>query len=731
MGQLTHTDERGGDAGGGAGELYGARGISRCTGECRRKCFRKVARETRLQQRGAGDDRHSGADGHFEHALRLSVIVGVRVGERFGHGEVDRQLDEPKMMVVAGDVVREADQTLQIEALRLALLEAEAAPSGSSVESDLPPGNELFEPQECATDPVVKLRRRDESKLCLGVVQVEDIEGLQLEIGPAPLDLIRYEIGMHGVHSGDCVSDGLRHRSRRQKACLGADYDLGSMNFAGGKKLLQRLAHRLFGTLVTVIDGRIEEVDSASDGRLDCRLIGSIGGLIGVAQVGAEAQARDGSSLCGTVERSLSKGWETGCKLGRPIGGGTQSHLTSVGNGAGCAVSRMGAMRVALKILTGLLAVAAAVLFTVVEPFVDGRVNRVTGVAPLASERAKALAARSVLVDMHADSLLWGRDLNARGTRGQVDVPRLIEGHIAVQAFTIVTKSPRGLNFNSNGADAPDDITPLAIAGLWPVRSWTSLLERALYQASRFEKTVAASGGKLVWIRTRQDLDEYLEQRKQNPTITAGFLGVEGAHALNGNEENVTRLFDAGVRMMSPTHFFDNEFGGSAAGERKGGLTEAGKELVRRMEAMGMVVDVAHSSESVIDGILAIATKPVVSSHTGVKGTCNNPRNLSDQHLRGIASTGGLISIAYFEQAVCGVDPKAIAAAARHAVSVAGIDHVGLGSDFDGAVTTAFDTSNVAVVLDGLLEAGFSEEEVGKIAGLNAIRVLRDTLPVR
>jgi len=277
-------------------------------------------------------------------------------------------------------------------------------------------------------------------------------------------------------------------------------------------------------------------------------------------------------------------------------------------------------MAVVLAIVIGILAVLPG--------FVERGMNRVQRLGPYPiSERARALAKRSFLVDLHADSLLWGRNLNARGTRGAVDVPRLIEGDIALQAFTIVTRSPRGLNFRSNASDAPDDITLMAVLGLWPPGTWRSRANRALFEARRFARTAGGSHGKLVPIRTRANLDRYVELRRTRSDVTAGFLGVEGAHALDGDLDNLDRLFDAGVRMMAHTHFFDNDLAGSAAGEHQSGLTDKGKELVRRMERKHMLVDVAHVSEASIDGILAMATRPVVSSHTGVKGTCNNSRN--------------------------------------------------------------------------------------------------------
>ena len=142
-----------------------------------------------------------------------------------------------------------------------------------------------------------------------------------------------------------------------------------------------------------------------------------------------------------------------------------------------------------------------------------------------------------------------------------------------------------------------------------------------------------------------------------------------------------------------------------------------------------MILDLAHASPRTIADALAIATRPVVVSHTGVKGTCNNRRNLSDNELRGIARTGGVVGIGYWAEAVCGTDSAAIARAVRYAVNVAGIDHVGLGSDFDGAIAAPFDTTGLVLVTEALLAQGFSDEEIAKIMGGNAIRVLLQSLP--
>ena len=218
--------------------------------------------------------------------------------------------------------------------------------------------------------------------------------------------------------------------------------------------------------------------------------------------------------------------------------------------------------------------------------------------------------------------------------RGHVDVPRLVEGGVALQAFTIVTKTPRRMNIESNTADT-DNITLLAVAQLWPPRTWNNLTERALYQASRVTDAAARSDGRLTVVRTAADLAAFETKRASDKTAVAAFIGVEGAHALAGDLSNLDRLYEAGVRMMAPTHFFDTEIGGSAHGVSRSGLTPLGREWVARMEAKKMVIDLAHASPATLDDVLKIATRPVVVSHTGVRGTCDNQRNLLGCPARG------------------------------------------------------------------------------------------------
>jgi membrane dipeptidase len=386
-------------------------------------------------------------------------------------------------------------------------------------------------------------------------------------------------------------------------------------------------------------------------------------------------------------------------------------------------------MKRRLLILLVLLLAVIAVLHFIVLPYVGGQMNATLNPPPYqASDAAKALHQKLLVADLHADSLQWGRDLNQRGTWGHVDVPRLLEGNVALQGFTVFTKTPRKMNIESNTGDT-DNVLLLSLIGFWPVSTWSSLTERALYQARRLQQFAAASNGKLTLIKSGAELNQYLSRRKSEPLITAGFLGIEGAHALDGKLENLDRLYDAGYRMIGLAHFFDNEFSGSAHGVAKHGLTAQGRELVKRMQEKKMFIDLAHCSASVIDEVLQLATSPVLVSHTGVKGTCNNNRNLSDDQLRRIARIGGVVGIGFWDTATCGNDARAIARAIRHAVSVMGVDQVGLGSDYDGAIAAPFDASGLVQITDALLQENFREAEIRKIMGENVIRTIQFYLP--
>jgi len=386
-------------------------------------------------------------------------------------------------------------------------------------------------------------------------------------------------------------------------------------------------------------------------------------------------------------------------------------------------------VKTTVRILSAVLLAALAFFLFGLPPLVDDLANGSTGAPPVAPQaRALALHRSLWVADMHADSLMWNRSLDERNERGHVDVPRLIEGGVALQGFTIVSKAPWGMNVERNSGSS--DLTALLfVAERWPPRTWGSLLERALYQAERLHAAARDSGGKLRVIRTRSELGRYLDDRARDPAQTAGYLGIEGAQVLEGQLGNVQRVFDAGFRMMAPSHFFDTEVGGSAHGEDKYGLQPFGRLVIAEMERLGMLVDLAHASPQTIDDVLSIATQPVVFSHTGVLGTCDSPRNISDAALQRTAAGGGVVGIGFFESATCGTDLAAVVQAIRYTVDRIGAEHVALGSDFDGFVATPIDASQMASLTEALLAADFSEEQIRMIMGLNVQRVLSRVLP--
>lgn len=371
------------------------------------------------------------------------------------------------------------------------------------------------------------------------------------------------------------------------------------------------------------------------------------------------------------------------------------------------------------------LAVAAIGFFGIAPGYLEQGMNKIDGQPLIAvSPQAQALHQTLQIVDLHSDTLMWQRNLLQRAKRGHEDLPRLQDGNVTLQVFSSVTKTPRGMNYDHN-TGATDNITALAIAQLQPVRTWTSLTERSLFHAQKLDRAVAASGGALAKVTDDASLAALLQARAGPKRPVGALLSIEGLHDLEGKLGNLDRLYAAGFRMAGLTHFFDNELAGSLHGVSKAGLTPFGRQVVRRMEDIGMIVDVAHCSHACIGEVLASARRPVVFSHGGVQATCKVNRNLSDDEIRALARTGGVIGIGYWDAAVCDTSPRAIAKAMRHVRDVGGINTVALGSDYDGSTTVRFDTGKLVQVTQALLDEGFTPDEVRKAMGGNALRVIR------
>ena len=385
-------------------------------------------------------------------------------------------------------------------------------------------------------------------------------------------------------------------------------------------------------------------------------------------------------------------------------------------------------MRKILITLLIILLIAAGSVFAL-PSLLDRKMNSVESPAPYpASESANQLHQQLFIADLHDDVLLWERDLLKRYDFGHSDLPRMLEGHVGLQVFSTVTKTPRGINYERNSGET-DNITLLAMAQRWPKETWSSLLQRALYQAHKLNEASANSDGRLVMIKSRGDLASFVSTWQKDPQRVAAILATEGLQPIEGKLENVDVLYDAGFRITGLTHFFDNEVGGSAHGLEKGGLTPLGRQVIKRLEEKAMLIDLAHASRPLIDDVLAISTRPVLISHTGVEGTCKGPRNLSDKHLKAIAATGGVIGIGYWDAAVCATSVEAIVKAMRYIAELIGVQHVALGSDFNGTIHAPFDVTGLPQLTEGLLKAGFSHADIAAIMGGNVQRLLLASLP--
>lgn len=329
--------------------------------------------------------------------------------------------------------------------------------------------------------------------------------------------------------------------------------------------------------------------------------------------------------------------------------------------------------------------------------------------------------------DLHCDALLWDWDLNESHDYGHVDIPRMQKANVALEAFTIVTKTPRNMNFDHNSGDT-DNITLLAFAQMWPVSTWFNLTNRATYQASKLF-SFAEENPSFSVITSSDQLTDFIQKRKIDSSLSAGFLGIEGAHPLENDLANIDVMYKSGIRMVGLTHFFDNEIGGSAHGISKEGLTEFGVNAIREFESKKMILDISHASPKLISDVLNIATRPVIVSHTGVKGTNNSPRNLSDEHLLRIKENGGLVGIAFFKPAIAETKVVDIVKAMRYTINLIGIEHVALGSDFDGAVTVPFDITGLPLLVEEMFKQQFKRNEIRAIMGKNVRMFLLKNLP--
>jgi membrane dipeptidase len=327
------------------------------------------------------------------------------------------------------------------------------------------------------------------------------------------------------------------------------------------------------------------------------------------------------------------------------------------------------------------------------------------------SDEARAFHAAHPAIDLHADTLMWSRwigyDLGRRHEPffpaaaffGHVDVPRLVEGGIGAQFFGLVS---------------------LPVAGRGNVRAIDE-------QIDALEAHIGSHEGKLRKVRSAEDVE-----RARRDGVTGALLGIEGAHALDGDLDRVEHFARRGVRYLGLLHFSANEAGYPAygAGQRDAdGLTGWGRELVRRCEAAQVIVDLAHLNRPGFLEVCRMATRPPIVSHTGVTRAHEHWRNIDDDQIRAVAGRGGVIGIIFCPRFLGGDSVDDVVRHLKHVIDIGGEDTPSLGSDWDGMIVPTPDLSDAAhlpLLTDALLRAGFTERTIAKVLRKNVLRVLTD-----
>jgi membrane dipeptidase len=365
------------------------------------------------------------------------------------------------------------------------------------------------------------------------------------------------------------------------------------------------------------------------------------------------------------------------------------------------------------------------------------------------SDEAKKLHFSSIVLDTHDDTtqrfMSRDFDLGKRNATGSIDIPRMKEGGMNAIFFSI------WIDGRTMGPPA---------------------IQQALDQIDMVKQSVRQNSQNIVMVRTADDVRRAHEQGK-----IAALLGIEGGHML-GNDIRMVRIYsELGVRYMTLSHFYNDEWADSSTDKPvHNGLTDYGKEIVREMNRTGMLVDISHVSDKTFYDALEVSKAPLIASHSSCRAICNHPRDMTDDMIKALAAKGGVIQInfeksfidqaykdaseKYFGNVVAQIDQLKKACAGDdacmgrkmteqekqavadgklphvswekivehidHAVKLVGPDHVGLGSDFDGANMPEGmeDCSKLPKITEALLRKGYSEEDIRKILGGNTIRLM-------
>jgi membrane dipeptidase len=365
------------------------------------------------------------------------------------------------------------------------------------------------------------------------------------------------------------------------------------------------------------------------------------------------------------------------------------------------------------------------------------------------AERARKLHFSSIVLDTHDDTTqrFFSKtfDLAKRNPDGHIDIPRMREGGMNAIFFSIWIDGRT--------------IGPLAV-------------QKALDQIDAVRENVQKNSRDMVFCRTAEEV-----RRAQAQGKIAALMGVEGGHMI-GNDIRIVRIFgDLGVRYMTLSHFYNDEWADSSTDKpAHNGLTDYGKDIVREMNRQGIMVDISHVSDKTFYDALEVSKAPLIASHSSCRALCSHPRDMSDDMIKALAAKGGVIQINYeksfidqaykdasdkvsggvvaiFEQLKkeCGDDQECLGkkmvemekqAVAEgklphvsweriidhidHVVKLVGADHVGLGSDFDGASMPEGmdDCSQLPKITEALMRKGYPDDDIRKILGGNTLRVM-------
>ncbi len=390
----------------------------------------------------------------------------------------------------------------------------------------------------------------------------------------------------------------------------------------------------------------------------------------------------------------------------------------------------------------------------------------ITGEAPaaVAPARAQGIYDRAIVIDTHNDMptkmIDDGYDADVRHApgfakgQGETDLPRLLQSGVTAVFLSAWVDAPYALG-------TPD-------------RSWA----RVQVYLDTIHAFVNRHPGELAFATTAADVRAAKAGHK-----VAILIGVEGGHAIESSLDHLRELHRRGVRYMTLTWNNGTAWAGSAAGAdgtRTGGLTDFGREVVREMNRLGMLVDVSHVSDSTFFDVIATSSAPVIASHSSARAINDHPRNMSDDQLRAIARNGGVVNVNFYASFIdpkhlqartaierqveeetrpalqrAGADSATIRAGAQqkldsairaiprpplsvlldhidHIRQVAGVDHVGIGSDFDGVggllPAGMDDVTRLPLIAQGLLDRGYTDEDITKILGGNMLRVMERVL---